>query len=317
MKKIGILFGRERSFPEAFIEKVNEKNIDGIRAEPVYIDKVVQGEPSGYHVIIDRISQDVPFYRAYLKNAALCGTAVINNPFWWSADEKFFNNCLATKIDVPVPKTVLIPSSSLPADTTDKSFYNLAYPLDWENIFDYIGFPAYMKPHAGGGWKSVYKVTGIDDFFTRHGQTGELVMMLQEEIIFEEYYRCYCIGGKYVHIMSYEPRNPHHLRYVADFKPGKDRLKQMEEMVLRICNYLGYDFNTVELAVRGGVPYAIDFCNPAPDAELTSVGEDNFNWVVEASANFAIEKAQSHKEGKDNLTWGEYLERSSKRNDLF
>ncbi|MEO8823692.1 MAG: hypothetical protein ABI366_08955 [Ginsengibacter sp.] len=317
MKKIGILFGRERSFPEALIEKVNEKNIDGIIAEPVHIDKIIQGEPSGYDVIIDRISQDVPFYRAYLKNAALCGTAVINNPFWWSADEKFFNNCLATKIDVPVPKTVLIPSSSLPADTEDISFSNLAYPLDWESIFKYIGFPAYMKPHSGGGWKSVYKVNDVDDFFTKHGETGELVMMLQEEIFFSEYYRCYCIGGKEVRIMPYEPRNPHHLRYVADFKPGKEMLEKMEGIVLRICRYLGYDFNTVELAIRDGVPYAIDFCNPAPDAELTSVGEENFKWVVEVAANFAIEKAQTHKEGKDNLTWGEYLERSVKGKDLF
>lgn len=317
MKKIGILFGRERSFPEAFIEKVNEKNIDGIIAEPVRIDKIIQGEPSGYDVIIDRISQDVPFYRAYLKNAALCGTAVINNPFWWSADEKFFNNCLATKIDVPVPKTVLIPSSSLPADTEDISFSNLAYPLDWESIFKYIGFPAYMKPHAGGGWKSVYKVNDVDDFFTKHGETGELVMMLQEEIFFSEYYRCYCIGGKEVRIMPYEPRNPHHLRYVADFKPEKEMLEKMEGIVLRICKYLGYDFNTVELAIRDGVPYAIDFCNPAPDAELTSVGEENFKWVVEVAANFAIEKAQTHKEGKDNLTWGEYLERGVKGKDLF
>ncbi|MEO6894795.1 MAG: hypothetical protein ABI136_07125 [Ginsengibacter sp.] len=317
MKKIGILFGRERSFPDAFVQRVNQKNIEGIIAEPVRIDKIIQGEPSGYDVIIDRISQDVPFYRAYLKNAALCGTAVINNPFWWSADEKFFNNCLATKIDVPVPKTVLIPSSSLPADTVDISFSNLSYPLDWETIFNYIGFPAYMKPHAGGGWKSVYRVNDVNDFFTKHGETGELVMMLQEEIVFEEYYRCYCIGGKDVRIMPYEPRNAHHLRYVADFKPGKEMLEKMEGIVLRICKYLGYDFNTVELALRDGVPYAIDFCNPAPDAELTSVGEENFNWVVEAAANFAIEKAQSHKEGKDNLTWGEYLERGVKGKDLF
>jgi hypothetical protein len=317
MKKIGILFGRERSFPEAFIQRVNDKNVEGIFAESVHIDKVVQGQSSGYHVIIDRISQDVPFYRAYLKNAALCGTAVINNPFWWSSDEKFFNNALATKIDVPVPKTVIIPSSSLPADTVDQSFSNLAYPLDWENIFNYIGFPAYMKPHAGGGWKSVYKVTGINDFFTKHGETGELVMMLQEEIQFEEYYRCYCIGGKDVRIMPYEPRNDHHLRYVANFKPDKERLNLMESIVLRLCKYLGYDFNTVELAVRNGVPYAIDFCNPAPDAELTSVGKENFDWVVEAAANFAIEKAQSHKEGKDNLTWGEFLKRSVNGQNLF
>ena len=317
MKKIGILFGRERSFPEAFVERVNSKNIEGIIAEPVRIDKIIQGESSGYDVIIDRISQDVPFYRAFLKNAALCGTAVINNPFWWSSDEKFFNNCLATMIDVPVPKTVLIPSSSLPADTVDQSFSNLAYPLDWEHIFNYIGFPAYMKPHAGGGWKSVYKVTNIDDFFTKHGETGELVMMLQEEIIFDEYYRCYCIGGKEVRIMPYEPRNEHHLRYVADFKPDKERYHLMESIVLRLCKYLGYDFNTVELALRDGVPYAIDFCNPAPDAELASVGQENFDWVVETAANFAIEKAQSHKEGQDNLTWGEYLKRSVNNEKMY
>jgi hypothetical protein len=317
MKKIGILFGRERSFPEAFIQRVNQKNIEGIIAEPVHIDKVMQGESSGYAVILDRISQDVPFYRAFLKNAALCGTAVVNNPFWWSSDEKFFNNCLATKIDVPVPKTVIIPSSTLPLDTTDQSFSNLAYPMDWESIFNYIGFPAYMKPHAGGGWKSVYQINNIDDFFTKHGETAELVMMLQEEIIFDEYYRCYCIGGKDVRIMPYEPRNPHHLRYVADFKPDKKRIDLMTGIVLRICNYLGYDFNTVELAIRDGVPYAIDFCNPAPDAELTSVGQENFDWVVETAANFAIKKAQQQEDGKDNLTWGEYLKRSAAGKKLY
>ena len=152
MKKIGILFGQERSFPMAFVERINAKHVEGISAEPVRIDKVMQGVATDYAVIVDRISQDVPFYRAFLKNAALCGTAVINNPFWWSADEKFFNNCLAKQINVPVPKTVILPSRELPADTSDQSFSNLAYPLDWESIFHYVGFPAYMKPFAGGGW---------------------------------------------------------------------------------------------------------------------------------------------------------------------
>ena len=317
MKKIGILHGKERSFPEAIVEKINSKNIAGIMAESVTIDKVMQGEPSEYAVIIDRISQDVPFYRAYLKNAALCGTAVINNPFWCSADEKFFNNCLATKIGVPVPKTVILPSRDLPDDTSDESFSNLNYPLDWKGIFEYIGFPAYMKPHAGGGWKSVYQLNSLDEFFEKHSETGQLVMMLQEEIKFDEYYRCYCIGGKYVRIMPYEPRNPHHLRYVANFTPSEERLAQMEDIVLRICKYLGYDFNTVELALRDGVPYAIDFCNPAPDAEITSVGEENFAWVVETAATYAIERAQSQVDGEDNLTWGEYIKRSSNKQRLF
>ncbi len=317
MKKIGVLHGKERSFPEAFVARVNSKNIPGIMAESVRIDKAIQGVGTGYAVIIDRISQDVPFYRTWLKNEAVTGTAVINNPFWWSADDKYFNNCLMTKLDVPVPKTAILPSRDLPDDTSADSFSNLAFPLDWESIFKYVGFPAYMKPYAGGGWKSVYKLDSAEDFFTKHSETGQLVMLLQEEIVFTEYYRCYCIGGKYVRIMSYEPRNPHHLRYVADFKPTPERLQQMTDIVLRINKYLGYDFNTVELAVRDNVPYAIDFCNPAPDAERASVGDENFEWVVETAANYAIEKAMEHKEGADNLTWGEYVTRSSNKRPLI
>ncbi|MBX2939123.1 MAG: hypothetical protein KF880_03515 [Ferruginibacter sp.] len=317
MKKIGVLYGKERSFPEALVQKINSMQVPGIMAEPVRIDKVMQGEPCGYAVIFDRISHDVPFYRAYLKNAALTGTAVINNPFWWSADEKFFNNCLATKIEVPVPKTVILPSRKMPADTSADSFSNLSYPLDWEGIFNYVGFPAYMKPHAGGGWKNVYKITDMDDFFSKYAETEELVMLLQEEIVFEEYYRCYCVGGKYVKIMSYEPRNPHHLRYAADFRPDQKKLKMLEDIVIRINQYLGYDFNTVELALRNGVPYAIDFCNPAPDADRASVGEENFAWVVDTVATYAVEKAQHHKDGMDNLTWGEYIKKSSSKQKLY
>jgi predicted flap endonuclease-1-like 5' DNA nuclease len=307
MKKIGILFGQENTFPWAFIERVNEKRIKGVIAEAVSIDKVMQGEATEYAVIIDRISQDVPFYRAYLKNAAISGAAVINNPFWWSADEKFFNNALAVKIGVPVPNTVILPSKAMPNDTNANSFRNLKYPLDWEGIFKYVGFPAYMKPYDGGGWKSVYKVENMEDFFDKYSETGQLVMMLQSEVVFDQYYRCYCLGGKHVHIMPYEPRNPHHLRYTASWEESPEILAKIHEYVLKLCRGLGYDFNTVEFGVSNGVPYAIDFCNPAPDADVHSVGQENFDWIVENAANFAIEKALAHKDGQDNLTWGSFM----------
>ncbi|TAK67704.1 MAG: hypothetical protein EPO24_00135, partial [Bacteroidetes bacterium] len=205
MKKIGILFGMEESFPSTVVERINAKNEKDIVAEAVRIDKVIQNEPLEYAVIIDRISQDVPFYRAMLKNAAITGTAVINNPFWWSADDKFFNNALAMQIGVAVPKTVILPSKNHPTDTTEKSFRNLGYPLDWEGIFNYVGFPAYFKPFAGGGWKNVYKLNNADEFFRAYDETGQLVMMLQEEIIFTEYFRCYCLDRKDIHIMQYDP----------------------------------------------------------------------------------------------------------------
>jgi hypothetical protein len=308
MKKIGILFGMEDTFPQAFIDRVNSKNIKGIVAEAVTIDKVVQNKPTEYAVIIDRISQDVPFYRAYLKNAALTGTHIINNPFWWSADDKFFNNCLADVLGVPLPNTVILPSAEHPTDTTSKSFRNLAFPLDWDGIFDYIGFPAYMKPYAGGGWKNVYRLENKEEFWEKHRETGQLVMLLQEEIVFQDYYRVYCLGGKAVRIMPYEPRNPHHLRYVVE-NPNTDKklMATIKDYTLRLCKGLGYDFNTVEFAVRDGIPYAIDFGNPAPDAELTSVGAENFEWVVEEAAKMAIDFAKKHKDGKSNMTWGTFI----------
>jgi hypothetical protein len=259
----------------------------------------------------------VPFYRAFLKNAAVSGTAVINNPFWWSADEKFFNNALMTKTGVPVPKTVILPSNQLPADTSHNSFRNLSFPLDWEGIFGYIGFPAYFKPHSGGGWKSVYKVSNLEEFFKAYNETEQLVMMLQEEIKFEEYYRCYCLDRQDVWIMPYEPRNPHHLRYIKDGKPiDLAKHKMLTDVVLKINRSLGYDFNTVELALRDGVPYAIDFCNPAPDADVHSVGEANFEWIVEAAANMAIRRAMNFREGINNLTWGDFIYASANNEQI-
>ena len=311
MKKIAILHGMESTFPQAFVERVNSMKIKGIVAEPVSIDYLEQAVPTDYAVIIDRISQDVPFYRAWLKNAALCGSAVINNPFWWSADEKFFNNCLAEKLGIPVPKTVLLPSHARPTDTTETSFRNMKMPLDWPRMFDRIGFPAYMKPHDGGGWKSVYKVNDPQDLWNKHAETDQLVMMLQEEIHFEDYYRCYCLGQKYVHIMPYEPRNPHHLRYATQpqmqGEAYKKMMKTITDYVLRLNKALGYDFNTVEFAVRDGIPYAIDFCNPAPDADVNSVGQENFEWIVENAAKFAVERAQAHQDDRMNLSWGSFV----------
>lgn len=311
-KKIGILFGQENTFPQAFVDRVNEKQ-SAFPAEFVSIEQVEQSVPTDYAVIIDRISQDVPFYKAFLKNAALTGTAVINNPFWWSADEKFFNNALAVQLGVPVPKTILLPSKERPDDTNHNSFRNLKH-MNWDAIFAHIGFPAFMKPHAGGGWKSVYKVDNPEQMFRAYDETGQLVMLYQEAIDFTDYFRCYCIGGKDVRIMPYEPRNPHHLRYAAQMQTtgdaGKKLLKTMEEYVLKLNHGLGYDFNTVEFAVRDGIPIAIDFCNPAPDADIHSVGQENFDWVVEAAANMAIERAKNLKKGTDNLTWGTFVRSS-------
>jgi hypothetical protein len=294
MKKIGLLFGQETHFPNALIGRINAMEAPGISASAVRIDKLIQGEPPEYDVVLDRISHDVPFYRALLKHAALLGTAVLNNPFYLSMEEKFMANLIAARAGVPVPKTVLLPSHALPDDTTEQSFRNLVMPLDWPAIFGHVGFPAFLKPHSGGGWKSVSKVHNPDEFFEAHRQTGKLVMLLQEAIEFDAYFRCYCIGGSRIRIMPYEPRNPFHERYAASFDVSPEVMRLIREYTLAINEALGYDFNTLEFAVRDGVPYAIDFTNPAPDCNPESVGQENYEWVLDAAAEMLIERAQSH-----------------------
>ena len=292
MIKIGVLYGMEDSFPPALVDRINAMHVEGVEAGHLKVGEVEMAAPSGYGVIVDRISHDIPFYRAYLKNAVLGGTKVINNPFWWSADDKFFNYSLAGKLGVAVPPTVLLPHKLHPPGTTAQSMRNLNYPLDWDAIFGHIGFPAFLKPYNGGGWKSVYPVHSPQEFFAAYDQSGDLCMTLQRAVNFEEYFRCYVVDRTHVHIMRYDPRQPHHLRYVpGNPAPAAALAERMERDALTLCRSLGYDLNTVEFAVEGGIPYAIDFLNPAPDASLESVGPDHFHWIVEAVARMAVERA--------------------------
>lgn len=293
MALIGILYGMEESFPPALVDRINGMNVKDVHAEHLKVGGVVMAEPSRYDVIIDRISHDIPFYRAFLKNAVLGGTRVINNPFWWSADDKFFNYSLAHKLGVAVPKTVLLPHKEHPPGTTTRSMRNLNFPLDWNGIFEYVGFPAFLKPHDGGGWKDVHKVRNPEELFGAYDQSRDLCMTLQSAVNFEEYFRCYVVGQSKVHIMRYDPAQPHHLRYVPGNPPPERGLEErIQRDALMLCRALGYDLNTVEFAVENGVPYAIDFMNPAPDAGLESVGAENFEWILSAVSELAVQWAQ-------------------------
>jgi len=309
MHKIGIIYGMENTFPSALVERINSKNLPGVTAEHIRIGAIKMADPSGYRVIIDRISQDIDFYRAYLKNAVLTGTIVINNPFWWSADDKFFNYALASKLGVAVPNTVLLPHKMHPPGTTVQSMRNLTFPLNWDEVFDYIGFPAFLKPFSGGGWKHVYKVNSPAEFYSAYDQTGTMCMTLQSAVDFDEYFRCYVVGMEKVRAMKYDPKQPHHLRYIKDGTASSQELSdRIVWDALTLCRALGYDFNTVEFAVQNGIPYAIDFLNPAPDADVHSVGQTNFDWVVEAVAQLAIERAQAGEQPHSQYHWGYFLD---------
>jgi len=299
MKRVGILVGREKTFPEALIRNVNERSGGEVVADYITLGGIRHDAPPNYDLIVDRISHEVPFYRATLKRMALEGTIVINNPFWWSADDKFFNYSLATKLGVAVPRTVLLPQKDYIKGITDESLRNLEFPLNWQEIVDYVGMPAFMKPFDGGGWKNVSKVNSLDELITEYNQTGTLCMTLQEAIEFDQFVRCYCIGQEEVMIMPYDPRKPYLSGEQYIYNPdylAPELFKRVTNDVRTLCGALGYDLNTVEFAIKDGIPYAIDFMNPAPDAELASVGEFYHNWVSEAVTNLIFKRLSEPRE---------------------
>jgi hypothetical protein len=290
--KVGILCGREFSFPPAFLEQVNQLGArDGITAEYVKLGGTRMGEPPRYRVIVDRISHEVEYYRGYLKHAVLEGAYVINNPFWWTADDKFFNYAVAAKLGVAIPKTVLLPQKSYPADVdiTAESLRNLDYPIDWDSLLDFVGRPAILKPFSGGGWKHVYKVRDRAELVTAYDGTGPYCMTLQEFIDFDQYVRCFTFGKTDIMPVAYDPRER---RYLVEHQYLSPELgARVVRDAQTINRALGYEMNTIEFAVRDGVPYAIDFLNPAPDFERDRITAFYFDHVVDRMARLAIDRA--------------------------
>ena len=293
MRRVGILVGLEQTFPDALIKNINERGKGAVVAEFITLGGVRYDEPPRYDLVVDRISHEVPFYRATLKRLALEGAIIVNNPFWWSADDKFFNFSLARKLGVAVPRTVLLPQKDYIKGIVGESLRNLEFPLDWQAIVAYVGLPAIMKPFDGGGWKNVSRVNTLQELISAYNQTGTLCMTLQEFVDFDQFVRCYCIGQEEVMIMPYDPRKPYlsgeQYIYDPDYLAPELKARVVKD-VRTLCSALGYDINTVEFAIKDGVPYAIDFMNPAPDAELQSVGEFYHGWVTEAVTNLVFRR---------------------------
>ena len=300
-KRVGLILGREWSFPPALIEEVAKRD-EGVTVEYARIGATLMDQPCPYDVVIDRISHEVPFYRTWLKKALLDGATVVNNPFMWSADDKFFGAALATKLGVASPKTVALPNKSyVPGIVPSESLRNLEYPLDWEGLVREIGMPCILKDAHGGGWKEVYVCRSLDELLHNYDRSGLLTMVVQEYIQWEQFVRCLCIGQEEILPMKYDPRERRYLVEHAHLSPEVgSRLVQDARTLVRA---LGYDMNSIEFAIRDGIPYAIDFMNPAPDMDIYSLTPTYFAWTVRAMADMAIRLAKKPTRQSRALKW--------------
>lgn len=310
-KTVGLLVGRERSFPDALIEEVAKRDADVV-VRYAEIDATRIDRPPPYDVLLDRISHEIPCYQPVLKLAALAGTRVVNNPFWRIADDKFFGTALAQRLGVAVPKTFVLPSNSYGDDVNDQSLRNLRYPLDWNGLCEELGFPIFLKPHWGGGFRDVYCVHSVDELLSAYNRTGRLTMIAQQGIRWTQYVRCIVVGREQVLPALWNPKLYHFDRYVKASETMEPLSEELRERIVKdartLCNALGYDMNTVEFGVADGVPYAIDFMNSAPDFDISSLGPEHFPWVVEKMADLMIELAHKSERTEarrwDSLLYG-------------
>jgi hypothetical protein len=299
--RVGLMVGREWSFPPALIEAVQQRD-EGVTVEFVKIGAPVHDDAVPYDVIVDRISHEVPMYRSYLKHAVLAGSTVINNPFMWTADDKFFGASLVSKLGVASPKTVVLPNKQyVPGIKHDESLRNLEFPLDWKGIVEHIGLPCILKDAHGGGWRDVYVCRSLEELIHNYDQSGMLTMIVQEFIEWDQFVRCMCLGQEEILPMKYDPRVR---KYIVEEGHLGDPLESRVIADARtIVKALGYDMNSIEFAVRDGVPYAIDFMNPAPDMDINSLTPTYFEWTVKAMADMAIKLAKKPRRQSRALKW--------------
>lgn len=293
--KVGLIVGREWSFPPKFIEEVNRRD-KGVVADFVKLGPTLMDAVPDYAVLVDRISHEVPFYRSCLKHAVVQGVTVVNNPFMWTADDKFFGATLATKLGVASPKTILLPNKDyIPAISHQESLRNLAFPLDWDAAVREVGLPCILKDAHGGGWKGVYICRTRDELLKHYNESGLLTMVVQQFIEWEQFVRCICIGQREILPIHYDPKAR---KYIVDPDYLTPALRERIIADSRtLVGALGYDMNSIEWAVKDGVPYAIDFMNPAPDFDINSLTQEYFDWVVQHMADLVIQLARRRRPG--------------------
>lgn len=313
MKTIAFIYGSDSEFPKAIIDNINDKKLKTINAEQAVFDITMTGANPKYEVIFEMLSVQIPFYRSILKTAALNGVKVVNNPFWSCIDDNFFHIELSEKIKIKSPKTAIIPSKHRPAGVDEDSLRNMKFPLEWDALFDFIGFPAYLKSNRSGNNFQEYKVYDSHEFFSAYDISGENLMIVQESIDYDEYYKVWCTGKKEVFIVAYDPSKPNHLRYNKEKSAiNSSTREKLSELSLNICESLGYDFTSIEFAIKGKDIYAMNYLNSFTEITKMNLGEENFHKLVEMTSSFLIEVAKKRKTASDT-NWKKILQGNSNK----
>ncbi|MFN2135366.1 MAG: RimK family alpha-L-glutamate ligase [Candidatus Promineifilaceae bacterium] len=286
---IGLIIGRESDWPEAFMAAVESRG-DGARAEIIKLGGTYPQDTCPYPVIIDRMSHEIPYYRTYVKYAAMNGSYVINNPFVWSADNRFFGTAVAERLGFNSPRTIVLPNKDTLAETVPDSFRNLIYPMDWEGIIAHIGVPAIFKEIQSGGRRLSFRVNNVEELIQRYDESGTRTMMLQQVIEGGEHIHCLVVGMEHTLLLHYDPDEK---RYLSSMPLGDAMAEELSKQAIAITKAYGYDINLIEFNHRDGRLTVINSTNPSPIIDHHLLVEQQFEWAVNKTADLALQRLAS------------------------
>ena len=266
--------------------------------------------PVRYDVVLDRLTHWYANTREWIKKAVLVDDLyVLNNPWSVQSMEKQTSYCAMMRLGMPIPDTWLVPPKEY-VDSPDlqPTLERYAKLFDLEELGDKVGYPMFMKPYDGGGWVGVTKIDGSEDLTKAYDESGKFIMHLQKGVLpYDHFVRCVGIGPD-VRIVEYDPSAPLHERYTTEFNHlSPADMTRLKQITLTINAFFGWDFNSCECLHQDGVWHPIDFANPCPDSQVTSLHR-HFPWLVLANLRWALFNAATGRKKPRNLDWDSYIE---------
>ncbi len=321
-RRIGLSLGADVCWPICYEEIVKKlelalpierdpfgrkPEVDTVRFEVarLSIDPFRLDDPSKYDVVIDRLTHWYHVSREWIKKAVLLnGVYVFNNPWSVQANEKHTTYCAMMRLGLPIPRTWLIPPKSYEEKPDlQTTLERYAKFFDLGQLGRDLGYPCFMKPFDGGGWVGVSKIDDERALREAYEKSGKSIMHLQQGIFpFDDFVRCIAVGPQ-TRTIRYDPDRPLHERYRPDEEfLDEDDGSLLEDMTLTINAFFGWDFNSCEALKKGGLWHAIDFANPCPDSQVTSL-HVHFPWLVKAKLRWSLFCAATKRPMRLNLDW--------------
>ncbi len=316
-KTIGLSLGADLCWP-IFYEDILQKldpvvTVAGEKikfdVERVTIEPFDLAQPVNYHVLLDRLTPWYHTSREWIKKAIIMnGTYVLNNPFTLQSMEKHTSYVAMMRLGMPIPQTWMLPPKDYAeSDDLEVTLATYARMFDLGAVGDAVGYPAFLKPYDGGAWVGVSRVDDRSGLQQAYDGSGTRLMHLQEAVApFDLFVRALAVGPQ-VNVIRYDPDAPLHDRYKIDFGfVDEDEQRLLEDMVLTINTFFGWDFNSCESLRRDGVFHPIDFANPCPDSQVTSL-HYHIPWLVKAKIRWSMFCAVTQRPMRLTPSWDEFF----------